>query len=197
MVIFIFFKEISKKFRFYCLLEVGVEAKGNEGTSSNESRTIAYQNIMEVLIEEEIEKQLQRYPITLIEDVNKVEIATYALNRLPPLYASSEKGKHKQKLLAQKKFRTKIKSAVRNGLAAVQRDPCRSSTALMSETELRYQKAQAALQQLQDLLEEWDLLDRQDLSWENLVSIIQRILNKLAWSGMKEPLHLKSSKKAK
>ena len=50
-------------------------------------------NIMELLVQNEIDKQLRLYPKKIRDYINKVEVATYALNRLPPLYASSLIGK--------------------------------------------------------------------------------------------------------
>lgn len=144
----------------------------------------AYQNVMELLVDEEIEWQLQRCPVNLAQYINRVEVATYALNRLPPLYASSEKGKNQQKLIGYKKFKVQIKTSVRQGIAAVNRDPIRSSTPLLSLSEAKYQAADAALQEVQNLLEDRKLLDYQKLSWDNLASVIQRALNKTAWIGM-------------
>jgi hypothetical protein len=143
-----------------------------------------YQNVMEVLVQEELERQLKNCPETLIQYINKVEVATYALNRLPPLYASCEKGKNMQKVLGQKQYREEIKKAVRQGLAAIQRDPLRVSIPLVSETNEEYYAANNALKNLQSLLEEQNLLDYQELSWDNLVEIIQHALKKMAWAGV-------------
>jgi hypothetical protein len=134
---------------------------------------------MEFLVHEEIEKQLKRYPTHFVQYLNRVEVATYALNRLPPLYASSQKGKRQQQLIGHQKFKEQIKAAVRQGIAAVERDPLRVSTPLLSE-------ADAALQELQNLLAEKNLLDYQQLSWNNLVTAIQRALSKIAWSQISQ-----------
>ncbi|MGB5596982.1 MAG: late competence development ComFB family protein, partial [Crocosphaera sp.] len=69
-------------------------------------------NVMEILVKEEIEKQLKFYPKNIRNYINKVEVATYALNRLPPLYASSTIGKEKQKRIAKEKHQTHINLAV-------------------------------------------------------------------------------------
>ncbi|NEO33373.1 MAG: late competence development ComFB family protein [Symploca sp. SIO3C6] len=53
---------------------------------------------MELLVIEEVKHQLDNYPQQLANYINPVEVATYALNRLSPLYASSEEGwPHKTK----------------------------------------------------------------------------------------------------
>ena len=144
------------------------------------------QNVMELLVKEEIERQVNRYPVNLKKYINKLEVATYALNRLPALYASSHKGKNQQKIIGKKKFKHQITMAVRQGLAAVQRDPLRVSTPLISEADIEYQTARTALQDIHNLLEERNLLDYQELSWDNLVNVIQRALNKTAWVGIGE-----------
>lgn len=159
-----------------------------------------YQNVMEVLVHEELERQLKSCPETLVQYINKVEVATYALNRLPPLYASCEKGKNMQKILGQKQYRDEVKKAVRQGLAAIQRDPLRVSIPLVSETNEEYHTATNALKNLQVLLEEQNLLDYQNLSWDNLVEIIQHALNKTAWAGVplqqasQQPLNLQKKR---
>lgn len=143
-----------------------------------------YQNIMELLVREELEKQLKQCPETLAQYINPVEVATYALNRLPALYASCEKGKNMQKLLAKKQYREEIKKAVRQGLAAIQRDPLRISAPLISKNDEQYHAANTALKNLQSLLEKTNLLDYQELTWDNLVSVVCHALAKTAWTGV-------------
>ena len=52
----------------------------------------AYTNVMERLVAEEVERQKAKLPPKLREYIKTVEVETFALNRLPALYASSEKG---------------------------------------------------------------------------------------------------------
>jgi hypothetical protein len=142
------------------------------------------QNVMELLVQEELERQLQQCPENLVRYINKVEVATYALNRLPALYASCEKGKNMQKMLGKKQYREEIRKAVRQGLAAIQRDPLRISTPLVSENDEQYYAATHALKNLQSLLEEENLLDYQELNWDNLVHIVRHALTKTALTGV-------------
>ncbi|MCU0533824.1 MAG: late competence development ComFB family protein [Hydrococcus sp. Prado102] len=142
-----------------------------------------YENVMEILVREELEKQIKQYPETLVQYINKVEVCTFALNRLPALYASCEKGKNMQKLIGQKEYREEIRKTVRQALAAIQRDPLRISTPLVSDLNEEYYAAVTALKNLQSLLEEENLLDYQELTWENLVSIMRRALAKAALTG--------------
>jgi hypothetical protein len=140
-----------------------------------------YINVMEELVAEEVERQLKLCSESLRQYIKPLEVETYALNRLNPLYASSEKGKNRQKILGRKQYTEKIKIAVRQGIIAVQRDPLRSSIPLISDTDLKYQEAVSALEKLEELLEERGFILHQQLSWNNLVSEMQRVLNRLNW----------------
>jgi hypothetical protein len=135
-------------------------------------------NVMEDLVREEVSKQIRTVHPSMREYINPVEVLTYALNRLPPLYACSEKGKSQQTLLARKEYREKISISVRQALIAVQRDPLRKSQPLVSEIAENYQQAQTALQDLQKFLDEHDLSDYQKITWGNLVKMVQKALNR-------------------
>lgn len=150
-----------------------------------EKNNQTHENVMELLVEEEIEKQLKGYPKNLREYINKVEVSTYALNRLPPLYASSQKGKMQQKQIGAKKYHQEITIAVRRALAAVERDPIRQSTPILTETDLKMKEVEIALEELQELLEKRQLLPENNsvLSWDNLVTVIQQAINKATWLG--------------
>ena len=134
-------------------------------------------NVMEVLVSEEIDRQISRLPNNIKKFVNPIEVATYALNRLPPLYASSQQGFNKQKIKGRSEYTVKITQEVRKGLAAVQQDLLRYSTPLTAETERNIdkdiQEAEAALQELADYLPE------RDLTWKNVVKLVKPILAEL------------------
>jgi hypothetical protein len=127
-------------------------------------------NVMEVLVADEIERQISRYPSNISRYINRVEVATYALNRLPPLYASSHEGFNKQKLRGKSQFSAEVTKAVRQAFAAVQKDLLRSSTPLISEGDRDLEIAKNALQELADFL------PHREFSWENLVKIIKPLL---------------------
>ncbi|MBE9166491.1 late competence development ComFB family protein [Pleurocapsales cyanobacterium LEGE 06147] len=127
-------------------------------------------NVMEFLVTEEIERQIIRYPTKIGRYINRVEVATYALNRLPPLYASSQEGLNRQKLRGRKEFSAEITKVVRQALAAVQKDLLRSSTPLIAEEEGELENAKNALKELVDFL------PHREFSWENLVKTIKPIL---------------------
>ena len=86
-------------------------------------------NLMEVFVKREIFAQLKKLPVNTARHLQPGEIATYALNRLPPLYASSEEGKAYQAQKAEE-FQEQIRACVLQGIAAVLRDPLRKATPL-------------------------------------------------------------------
>ncbi len=127
-------------------------------------------NVMEFLVTEEIERQVIRYPTNISRYINRVEVATYALNRLPPLYASSQEGFNRQKLRGRKEFSAEITKVVRQALAAVQKDLLRNSTPLIVEDDRELEDAKNALKELTDFL------PHREFSWENLVKTIKPVL---------------------
>ena len=141
-------------------------------------------NVMESLVAQEVKRQKAQLPRNLAQYIDPIEVATYALNRLPHLYACSQQGWQHQNLQAKTKFQHQITTAVRQAIVAVQRDPIKLSKPLKpEETELK--EAQAALQELQDLLE------HRELSWQNLVDVVQKTLTKKAIESVKQVLSQK------
>jgi len=143
-----------------------------KATQANQVPT--YQNVMEVLVNEEVNRQMKQLPPKLADYINRVEVATYALNRLPPLYASSQEGRRHQRVRGKQEYNNQIATAVRQAFAAVQRDPLRRATPMTREEEAEYQMALAALEQIQQLL------PHKQLSWHNLVNVLQQSLTKTA-----------------
>lgn len=138
--------------------------------SKPDSKPQVYQNVMESLVEEEVNRQLQKVSPRLLRYINNIEVSTFALNRLPAMYASSQEGFYRQQAKAKQEYKQDISRAVRRALAAVQRDPIRFSTPLMPKEELESKEAKEALQELQDLLQQ------QELSWKNLTKVIKQAL---------------------
>jgi hypothetical protein len=138
-----------------------------------------YQNVMEILVKEEIEKQLKSLPVSRRPYINRVEVATYALNRLPAMYASSQKGKIEQRRVGLVKYKAEIIIAVRRAIAIVDRDPLRSSNPLISETEVKYRNAETALQDLKYIFQKYQIINQNELSWDKAVMLVERILSKI------------------
>ena len=140
-------------------------------SSLKPDQVLTYRNVMEALVLEEVEKQYQGLPPKVAAYVNRAEVIAFALNRLPPLYATSEKGWEQQRTKAYKDMHNQIVTAVRQAIAAVQRDPLRATTPLKVQEE---QESQMALQGLRELLR------REELSWRNLVEVVESALVRTA-----------------
>lgn len=125
----------------------------------------AYINVMELLVAEEVNRQLQRLPARVLKYIKRAEVETYALNRLPALYASSEKGLQHQRDHASKTLKIQITSAVRQAFAAVQIDPIRLSKPIQINQD--NSDADAVLQALKDCLRS------PDLTWETALQKLQ------------------------
>ncbi|MBD1918498.1 MULTISPECIES: late competence development ComFB family protein [Cyanophyceae] len=129
----------------------------------------AYVNVMELLVSEEVEKQVKTMQPRMLKYLKRVEVETYALNRLPSLYASSEKGRQLQYEKAKRELHNQIKSAVRQAFAAVQVDPIRASEPLRNEQD---DAASIALTTLRDLLKQ------PDLNWDGVINRLRSMLGR-------------------
>ncbi|HEY9618004.1 MAG TPA: late competence development ComFB family protein [Microcoleaceae cyanobacterium] len=138
-------------------------------TQPEQSHT--YRNVMESLVVEEVELQCKHLPTRVANYINKTEVIAYALNRLPPMYATSQQGWQQQRNRASREMHNKIMMAVRQAIAAVQRDPLRVATPLRIEED---RSSQTALQELQELLRS------DELSWRNVVDVVEQTLIRTA-----------------
>ncbi|MDJ0517545.1 MAG: late competence development ComFB family protein [Trichodesmium sp. MO_231.B1] len=92
-----------------------------------------YINIMEQMVADEVNRQITLLPQKLAKYIKRADVETYALNRLPPLYASSKEGWKFQTKKAEEDYQKQIVAGVRHAFAAVQRDLLKSSTPLFVE----------------------------------------------------------------
>lgn len=92
-----------------------------------------YLNVMEQMVAQEVNRQITLLPQKLAKYIKRADVETYALNRLPPLYASSQEGWKFQTKKAEEDYRKEIAVVVRHAFAAVQRDLLKSSTPLFKE----------------------------------------------------------------
>ena len=127
----------------------------------------AYTNVMERLVAEEVSRQKAKLPPKLREYIKTVEVETFALNRLPALYASSEKGWQMQYEKAAQAHAEAVTQAVRQGIAAVQVDPLRASQPLSVR---QNDQSEAILTTFRDLL------NQPDLTWDDVLYKCKRIL---------------------
>ena len=127
----------------------------------------ALKNVMEHLVAEEVERQRQQLTPKVARYITPLEVIAYALNRLPALYATSQTGWERQIQRGKQEFGPQIAAAVRQGIAAIQQDPLRLVHPLDASDSV---SAQTALQELKVLFR------YENLSWDNLVSIVKAAL---------------------
>lgn len=134
-----------------------------------------YKNAMEVLVEEEVNRHIQRLSARTVAYINQTELIAYALNQLPALYATSEKGLEYQLQRGRNKFAPQVTQAVMRAFAAIRRDPIRNCVPLKGQ-----QSAPSA-----DVLRQLRLLLKNDkIEWDNLPVALERVLGRLEGGGM-------------
>ncbi len=160
-----------------------IPASQAQPNRSSKAESHMYKNIMEDLVQQEVSRQLAKLPLKLAAYIDPVEVETFALNHLPPLYASSEEGKNYQFQKGQKNLQQEIMTSVRHAILAVQRDPLRTSKPLEPSDE---NQTEVALRRLEHALRESQLLesDDQKLTWENLLIVVTKALKKTAEKGI-------------
>ena len=134
-------------------------------------------NVMEELVTEEVDRRLKRLSPKLAKYIDRLQVATYALNRLPPLYASSQEGARYQKQRGQYKLYEQVKMAVAQGFNAVQCDPLRVSTPLTEDAQIQDPVADRALLELRVILK------RRDLTWQSVVPLVANAVRSSASDG--------------
>ncbi len=127
----------------------------------------SYTNVMERLVAEEVARQKSQLPGKLRDYIKTIEVETYALNRLPALYASSEKGWQMQYEKAGQAHAEAIYKAVRQGIAAVQIDPLRASQPLSVK---QNDESEAILTTFRNML------NQPELTWDDILYKCKRLL---------------------
>lgn len=128
-----------------------------------------YLNITEVLVKREVDRQLEHLPPRVLRFIKRAEVETYALNRLPALYASSAQGLKFQQQRAQREMGNQLKTAVRQGIAAVQVDPLRASQPITHFKSSEDGASEAVLQTLRHLF------DQPDMDWKGALQALKQV----------------------
>lgn len=126
-----------------------------------------YLNAMEILVEEEVERRIAQLPEAHRAYLNRMEIIAYALNQLPALYATGEKGLTYQLQQGRTQHAAKIQQAVQQSLSAVLRDP------ILNYEPLRLQASAG----MRDVLKRIrSLLHNEQIDWETLPEILEALV---------------------
>jgi hypothetical protein len=130
-----------------------------------------YKNVMEILVEEEVVRQVKALPSRIASYINQAELTAYALNQLPPLYATSERGFEYQLERGKVKFIAQISQAVQRSIAAIRQDPLRTHVPLKEHQATPFREV---LKQMQNLLK------NDQVDWANLPIVVEQALRRAA-----------------
>ncbi|ELR97444.1 late competence development ComFB family protein [Gloeocapsa sp. PCC 73106] len=147
----------------------------------NNSNPQVIRNVMEVLVAEEVARQICYHSESVTRQINSLEIISYALNRLPSLYASSEEGFTYQKLKGELILKTKIEATVKEAFAAIFQEPYRSFRPL---TELKPKETKEERQIKHILSELTTILPNKDASF--VLKIFKQIIMKIMQDELTE-----------
>jgi hypothetical protein len=127
-----------------------------------------YSNILEKLVASIAVRQMARLNPELAERIPIEEVVAYTLNRLPPMYATSDRGFKALHMRAKSELANQIISTMRQGIMKVGQTPHKSVPPLpFDKFDLEQDLALAELKQI---------LAREDITWRNVADIIEQIL---------------------
>jgi hypothetical protein len=124
-------------------------------------------NAIEELVITEIDVQISHLPQYRRDQINLSEVAAYALNRLPPMYATSKSGWMRQRKKAITEMRPQIESAVRRALTSVKPDALRDKSPLPFQEIANHARSLAELQQI---------LGAENASWKDIPTALENAL---------------------
>jgi hypothetical protein len=124
-------------------------------------------NVIEDIVLSEAIAQLKNVDS---DSTNFSEVVAFALNRLPPLYASTDRGWLQQRKRAHSELSTKIQASVRQAILGVKFDPARQVEPLPEE---EIESPAHSLAKLQKLL------GKIDLTWQDVPCLVQQTLEKV------------------
>jgi Late competence development protein ComFB len=125
-------------------------------------------NVIEEIVLSEAIAQLK--DVDKSDATNLSEIVAYALNRLPPLYASTDRGWLQQRKRAHSELTPKIQATVRQAIRGAKHDPLRQVEPLPEEEIDSPAHSLAKLQKI---------LGNPSLTWQNVPNLVQETLEKV------------------
>ncbi len=136
-------------------------------TTTPPDKIISLRNILEDLVVEEARTQIQRLGSKVRSQFVQDEVAAYALNRLPPLYASTDRGWLQQRKRANTDLRPQIVNAVQQGMIAARKDPLRKPKPM---PQIELESTALSLSKLSKLL------NKPELTWKEVPAALEHSL---------------------
>jgi hypothetical protein len=138
-----------------------------ESTTFRLNLAKTYINAMEILVEEEVDRRIHQLTENHRAYLNRMELIAYALNHLPSLYATGEKGLEFQLAQGRTQHAARIQQAVQQALSAVLRDP------ILNYTPLKLH-APAGMREILKRIQV--LLHNDKIDWETLPEILEALV---------------------
>ena len=130
-------------------------------------------NVLEEIVVLEVQEQITHISPTAREAINLSEVAAFALNRLPVLYASTSRGWLQQRKRAHNELQHQIVSSVQQALLGVERDPLRKSTKIAAS---KVETPAHILARLQKLF------SKPSLRWQDVPRAFQEALTLVSYT---------------
>ncbi len=125
-------------------------------------------NALEELIIEEAEVQYQRLSVDVKKRVDLSEVIAYALNRLPPMYATTQRGWVQQRKKADQELVSAIAKTVRNGFLSTQSDVLRQTDPIPAHELISQARSLAKLRKL---------FNKDYLKWKDVADVVRDALD--------------------
>ncbi len=123
---------------------------------------------LEELVIEEAEAQHKRLSADVKKRVDLSEVIAYALNRLPPMYATTQRGWVQQRKKADQELSTAIAKTVRNGFLSTQSDVLRQTDPIPAHELISQARSLAKLRKL---------FNKDYLKWKDVPEIVRDAIN--------------------
>jgi len=124
-------------------------------------------NALEELVIAEAEAQYKRLGAEAKTRIDLSEVIAYALNRLPTMYATTQRGWNQQRLKAHKELGETIAKTLKNGFISTQRDSLRKLDPLPNHEVMTPSRALAKLQAI---------LHRDQLKWAEVPDAVRQAI---------------------
>lgn len=133
---------------------------------------LGYSNVLEKLVVLVAQHLMRDVPPAISSQIDMSEIVAFALNRLPPMYVTSDRGYRLSMQRAQSELTKEITVQVRQAILKVGRSPKRMMPPLpLKKFEQEHEEALAELRQI---------LQRPDITSQNVVEIVEAALESAA-----------------
>ncbi len=131
-------------------------------------------NVLENIVLQEAQNQLKKLAPELQKRYNLSDVVAYALNRLPPMYVTTQKGWVQSRSRAIKELNNQVIEAVKKALLSTRIDPLKQREPL-PESELACEPRTLVLLQ--------EFLGNPHLRWDQLPEAVERALNNVSLGG--------------